>query len=64
MMSPMGSSVHPERGTEGRPRVGKMLSACEVTRGRGGFEVGGRGDEQDLLGGWKMLEGNHEGFLF
>lgn len=30
-----------------------MLSACEVTRGRGGFEVGGRGDEQDLLGGWK-----------
>lgn len=51
MMSPMGSSVHPERGTEGWPGVGEMLSAWEGTRGRGGFEVGGRGDGQDSPGG-------------
>lgn len=51
MMSPMGSSVRPERGTEGRPGVGEMLSAWEGTRGRGGFEMGGRGDGQDSLGG-------------
>ena len=31
-MSPMGSSVHPERGTEGRPGVGEMLSAWEETQ--------------------------------
>lgn len=63
-MSPMGSSVHPERGTEGRPGVGEMLSAWEGTWGRGGLEEGARGDGQDLPGGWKMLEENHKRFLF